>query len=195
MFSVKDIKSSSKTLTKEQVVEMFPNVFDEGLGLFEGEYQQPPIKPGETVRIRVPGSTMWQPAISIREVTPRSYDVRVGETVFPLQSKRPLAYRRGSTVRYAFGPLNFTVFKRNYASARRATYSVRTHRDQPSLTPGLPEAQSTVSLDLPQVLSPPVRRPTRQRGPPVTLSRHDSSLTRLCNGQYVTISIVMRLYL
>ena len=137
MFSVKDIKSSSKTLTKEQVVEMFPNVFDEGLGLFEGEYQQPPIKPGETVRIRVPGSTMWQPAISIREVTPRSYYVRVGETVFPLQSKRPLAYRRGSTVRYAFGPLNFTVFKRNYASARRATYSVRTHRDQPSLTPNL----------------------------------------------------------
>ena len=42
MFSVKDIKSSSKTLTKEQVVEMFPNVFDEGLGLFEGEYHSHP---------------------------------------------------------------------------------------------------------------------------------------------------------
>ena len=30
--------SSSKPLTKEQVIEMFPDVFDEGLGLLEGEY-------------------------------------------------------------------------------------------------------------------------------------------------------------
>ena len=38
VFSVKDVMSSSKPLTKEQVVEMFPDVFDEGLGLLEGEY-------------------------------------------------------------------------------------------------------------------------------------------------------------
>ena len=30
--------SSSKPLTKEQAVEMFPDFFDEGLGLLEGEY-------------------------------------------------------------------------------------------------------------------------------------------------------------
>ena len=30
--------SSSRPLTKEQVKEMFPDVFDEGLGLLEGEY-------------------------------------------------------------------------------------------------------------------------------------------------------------
>ena len=38
VFSVEDVTSSSKPLTKEQVIEMFPDVFDEGLGLLEGEY-------------------------------------------------------------------------------------------------------------------------------------------------------------
>ena len=38
VFSVKDVMSSSKPLTKEQVVEMFSDVFYEGLGLLEGEY-------------------------------------------------------------------------------------------------------------------------------------------------------------
>ena len=37
-FSVEDVMSSSRPLTKEQVVEMFPDVFDGGLGLLEGEY-------------------------------------------------------------------------------------------------------------------------------------------------------------
>ena len=35
VFSVEDVMSSSKPLTKEQ---MFPDVIDEGLGLLEGEY-------------------------------------------------------------------------------------------------------------------------------------------------------------
>ena len=43
--------------------------------------------PGETFRIRVPRSTMWKPAICIREVAPRSYDVRVGETTFTRNRK------------------------------------------------------------------------------------------------------------
>jgi len=38
VFSVQDAVSSSKILTKEQVVEMFPDVFDDGLGVLEGEY-------------------------------------------------------------------------------------------------------------------------------------------------------------
>ena len=38
VFSVQDAVSSSKILTKEQVVEMFPDVFDNGLGMLEGEY-------------------------------------------------------------------------------------------------------------------------------------------------------------
>ena len=38
VFSVENVMSSSKPLTKEQVIEMFPDVFDEGLGLLEGEY-------------------------------------------------------------------------------------------------------------------------------------------------------------
>ena len=38
VFSVEDVMSTSKPLTKEQVIEMFPDVFDEGLGLLEGEY-------------------------------------------------------------------------------------------------------------------------------------------------------------
>ena len=47
VFSVQDIKPSSKPLTKEQVLEMFPNVFDEGLGLLEGEYH---IRLNESVK-------------------------------------------------------------------------------------------------------------------------------------------------
>ena len=38
VFSVEDVMFSSKPLTKEQVIEMFPDVFDEGLRLLEGEY-------------------------------------------------------------------------------------------------------------------------------------------------------------
>ena len=38
VFSVQDVMASSKPLTKEQVIELFPEVFDEGLGLLEGEY-------------------------------------------------------------------------------------------------------------------------------------------------------------
>ena len=33
VFSVEDVMSSSRPLTKEQVMEMFPDVFDEGLAL------------------------------------------------------------------------------------------------------------------------------------------------------------------
>ena len=38
VFSVQDVMSSSRPPSKEQVMEMFPDVFDEGLGLLEGEY-------------------------------------------------------------------------------------------------------------------------------------------------------------
>ena len=38
MFSVQDVLSGSKPFTKEQGVEMFSDVFNEGLGLFEGKY-------------------------------------------------------------------------------------------------------------------------------------------------------------
>ena len=38
VFSVKDVMSSSKPLTKVQVIEMFPDVFNEGLGLLDGKY-------------------------------------------------------------------------------------------------------------------------------------------------------------
>ena len=40
------------------------------------------------LRIRVPGSTMWKPAICIREVAPPSYDVRVGETAWHCSQQR-----------------------------------------------------------------------------------------------------------
>ena len=49
---------------------------------------------------------------------------------FSSKSKRPLTYSRGSTVGYVFGPVIFTVYAgRNYASARRAAYGLRTRRD------------------------------------------------------------------
>ena len=38
LFSVEDVMTSSRPLTKEQVIEMFPDVFNEGLGLLEGKY-------------------------------------------------------------------------------------------------------------------------------------------------------------
>ena len=38
VFSVQDVMSSSRPPSKEQVIEMFPDVLDEGLGLLEGEY-------------------------------------------------------------------------------------------------------------------------------------------------------------
>ena len=38
VFSVQDVMSSSRPPSKEQVMEMFPDVFDEGLGLLEGDF-------------------------------------------------------------------------------------------------------------------------------------------------------------
>ena len=38
VFSVQDVMSSSRPPSKEQVIKMFPDVFDEGLGLLECEY-------------------------------------------------------------------------------------------------------------------------------------------------------------
>ena len=38
VFSVQDVMSSSRPPSKEQVMEMFPDVFDEGFGLLKGEY-------------------------------------------------------------------------------------------------------------------------------------------------------------
>ena len=38
VFSVQDAVSNSKILTKEQVIEMFPDAFDDGLGVRKGEY-------------------------------------------------------------------------------------------------------------------------------------------------------------
>lgn len=61
MFSVEDVMSSSRPLTKEQVIEMFPDVFDEGLGLLGGEYhirlndsakpvQHAPRRPSQSIK-------------------------------------------------------------------------------------------------------------------------------------------------
>ena len=38
VFSVEDVMSISRPFMKEQLIEMFPDVFDEGLGLLEGKY-------------------------------------------------------------------------------------------------------------------------------------------------------------
>ena len=42
VLSVQDVMSSSRPPTREQIIEMFPDVFDEGLGLLEGEYHIQP---------------------------------------------------------------------------------------------------------------------------------------------------------
>jgi len=39
VFSIENVMSNSGPLTKEQVIEMFPDVLDKGLGLLEGEYR------------------------------------------------------------------------------------------------------------------------------------------------------------
>ena len=49
-FSVEDVISSSRPLTKEQVIEMFPDIFDQGLGLLEGEYHIRLNDPTKTVQ-------------------------------------------------------------------------------------------------------------------------------------------------
>ena len=40
------------------------------------------LQPGEAVRIRCPGSTLWSPGFCVQEVAPRSYDVQVGNTIY-----------------------------------------------------------------------------------------------------------------
>ena len=41
-----------------------------------------PIKPGETVRMRLPGQKTWTAGTCTGQTGPRSYDVKIGETVY-----------------------------------------------------------------------------------------------------------------
>ena len=41
-----------------------------------------PIKPGETVRMRLPGQNTWTAGTCTGQTGPRSYDVKVGETMY-----------------------------------------------------------------------------------------------------------------
>ena len=41
-----------------------------------------PIKPGETVRMKLPGQKTWTAGTCTGQTGPRSYDVKVGETVY-----------------------------------------------------------------------------------------------------------------
>jgi len=51
VFSAEDVMSSCRPLTKEQVIEMFADVFDEGLGLL-GKQLWMPYVPHGTKRTR-----------------------------------------------------------------------------------------------------------------------------------------------
>ena len=136
-----------------------------------GKRALPPIKQGETVRIRVPGSTMWKPAICIREVAPWSYDVRVGETAFRRNRKDLWRTVEAPPLDMYLAPLSSQSTPEETTPPPVAPPTVSEHAEtQPSLPPSSPEAQTVVPVDLPQVsASPPVRTSTRQRRPPAHL--------------------------
>ena len=57
----------------------------------------PPLSPGETVRMQLPGEKTWSPGICVGQSGPRSYNVKVGEQEYRrnrrqvMQTKEPQA--------------------------------------------------------------------------------------------------------
>ena len=56
-----------------------------------GSRQRNSIKPGESIRMRLPGSKFWSPGVCLDEVAPRSYRVKIGDTTYRRNRRQLIA--------------------------------------------------------------------------------------------------------
>ena len=119
---------------------------------------------GETVRIQRPGCSNWSPGVCVREVSPRSYDIQVGD----------VTYRRNRRSIRASGQM----LKRNNSHVPLDESSVSDEEHQEPQTPETggdkpPETQQTPATGMDQVPiagntpTGQLRRSTRSVRPPV----------------------------
>ena len=118
VFSVEDVMSSSKPLIKEQVIEMFPDVFDEGLGLLEGEYH---IRLNDSTKPVQHAPRRGQVALrnKIKEILEELHSAKVIQPVSkptPWISSMLAVPKKNGKIRICLDPkdLNKAILRENY---------------------------------------------------------------------------------
>ena len=131
VFSVQDVMSSSRPPTKEQIIEMFPDVFDEGLGLLEGEYH---IRLNDSARPTQHASRRGQVALrdKIKESLEELHSSRVIEPVSrptPWISSMLAVPKKNGKIRICLDPkdLNKAILQENYPMPTIEEIATRLH--------------------------------------------------------------------
>ena len=122
-----------------------------------------PIMQGETIRMKLPGCDIWSPGTCIKEVAPRSYLVKVGDSTYRRNRRQLLATgeeKRGNEESYLteedLDPLQHGSYPENRSSGKE------TENEVPSVENEISEFMSKSESPIPKVL----RRSTRVRRPP-----------------------------
>ena len=118
----------------------------------------PPIAPGETVRMKLPGEKTWTPGTCTGEKGPRSYGVRVGETVYR-RNRRHLLHRNEPPI--PEGHLPETQTQR----AATPTVEDKAASGNDEIDAGTPPREPVVQPTQPPAMEP-LRRSTRERRQP-----------------------------
>ena len=90
---------------------------------------------------------------------------------FSFQSKSPLVHRETPPLNTPLDPLSLQSLEETTPPPVAPPIVSEPAEIQPSMPPGLPEAQPALPIDLPLVSLPPVRRSTKQHRPPAHLKR------------------------
>ncbi|KAK4296250.1 hypothetical protein Pmani_031249 [Petrolisthes manimaculis] len=118
-----------------------------------------PILPGDSVRMRLPGSKVWSPGVCIDEISPRSYRIQVGQTIY--RRNRRQLWQTGEEL-----PCTSST-----EDEEQCTSSVResgegqqcTSDEQSELFPSEERTSEDNDVNSP---APPLRRSTRSRRQP-----------------------------
>ena len=118
VFSVENVMSSSKPLTKEQIIEMFPDVFDEDLGLLEGGYH---IRLNDSTKPVQHAPRRGQVALrnKVKETLEELHSTKVIQPVSkptPWISSMLAVPKKNGKIRICFDPkdLNKAILRENY---------------------------------------------------------------------------------
>ena len=131
VFSVQDVMSSSRPPSKEQVMEMFPDVFDEGPGLLEGEYH---IRLSDSARPIQHAPRRGQVALrdkikeSLEELH-RSGVIKPVTTPTPWISSMLAVPKKNGKIRICLDPkdLNKAILRENYPMPTIEEIAARLH--------------------------------------------------------------------
>ena len=137
----------------------------------------PPLAPGEAVRMRLPRQTTWSPGVCTGLVGPRSYKVKVGDSVYRRNHRQFIrSHEEPARDLSEAVPLPPTVSESPSQPTNEPQLPVVEHdpRDSPRADSAQPQETSTetepTQTQVPQPL--PLRRSQRSHKPPQWITRY-----------------------